>query len=70
VTGKIVLDSADAAVTDDRAFLKALREAGLPYTTPAFLVVDLARAGALPAPPEVTQESIGGGRAAGQEGAA
>jgi predicted nucleic acid-binding protein len=38
---------ADFVVTDDRAFLKALRDAGLPHATPAMVVVELARLGAM-----------------------
>jgi predicted nucleic acid-binding protein len=38
---------ADFIVTDDRAFLRALREAGLPYATSALVVVELARSGAM-----------------------
>lgn len=43
----LVQEGADAVVTDDQAFLQALRGAGLPYTTPALLVVDLVRTGTL-----------------------
>ncbi len=38
---------ADFVVTDDRAFLKALREAGLPHVTSALALVELARSGVL-----------------------
>ncbi len=38
---------ADFVITDDRPFLKALREADLPHATPALAVVELARSGAL-----------------------
>lgn len=44
----LVQEGAEAVVTDDRAFLRVLRGTGLPYTTPALLVADLVRAGALP----------------------
>ena len=41
---------ADFVVTDDRAFLKALREAGLPHVTSALALVELILPGSIRQP--------------------